>query len=107
MKYLELNEKRLEHPDLFTFADSDSERKFSYNWHASKVGLGEILLALYNRRAFMKPNGQYPTFTEIVEAVSELFGTNLGEASDLARKVRERNDRSKFLRELSDSLGNQ
>ena len=103
-KYLLLNEKRLDHPDLFTLPENAPAPQFI--WRPNKVALGEILLALYHSRALQTPSGMFPSFTEIVNTANRVFGIDLGEPSDIARKVRDRNDRTKYLRQLMSSLEN-
>ena len=103
-KYMEFNEKRLEHPDLFTFEVPATPPAFPFRWTKNKVDLCEILLALYHSRALMTPDGMYPTYTDLVEAAGSLFEMSLGESADMARKVRERGDRAKFLHTLSNIL---
>jgi len=68
------------------------------------MDLAELLLALCHSRALLTPNGLIPTYTDIVAIFGRFFNTNIGEAANLSRRVRERDEKSKFLSELVKTL---
>ena len=79
----------LSEPKLWYSLDEEPEEKSlsiasNLRRNSRKVDLGEILVGLYNARAFASPDGQIPTFAEVVSQVEQMPDISLGESADLA-----------------------
>ena len=92
--------KRLEKPDLFTFSLPDATPDSPLRWRLTKMDLAELLLALNHARALSTPDGLIPTYTDIIDTFGRFFNMSIGEAANLSRRIRERDDKSKFLTDL-------
>ena len=99
----------LSEPELWYGPDEEPGEKSpsitsNLRWNCRKVDLGEVLVGLYNARAFASPDGQIPTFAEVVSQVEQMLDISLGESADLARKVRNRSQQATFLQSLIEAL---
>ena len=92
--------KRLDKPDLFTFSLKNPTPDSPLRWALTKMDLAELLLALSHARVLRPPDGLIPTFTDIISVFSRFFDMNIGEAANMSRRIRERDDKSKFLSTL-------
>lgn len=96
-----MNLRRLEKPDLFTFSLPDATPESPLRWGVNKMDLAELLLALNHARVLRTPDGLIPTYTDIIAAFGRFFNMNIGEAANLSRRIRERDEKSKFLDSLT------
>ena len=92
--------RRLEKPDLFTFSLPDATPDSPLRWAVTKMDLAELLLALNHARVLRTPDGLIPTYTDIVSIFGRFFNLSIGEAANLSRRIRERDEKSKFLNDL-------
>ena len=92
--------KRLDKPDLFTFSLKNPTPDSPLRWALTKMDLAELLLALSHARVLRTPAGLIPTFTDIVAIIGRFFDMNIGDAANMSRRIRERDEKSKFLASL-------
>ena len=95
-----MNLRRLEKPDLFTFSLPDATPESPLRWGVNKMDLAELLLALNHARVLRTPDGLIPTFTDIVAIIGRFFDMNIGDAANMSRRIRERDEKTKFLSTL-------
>ena len=65
------------------------------------MDLAELLLALNHARVLLTPDGLIPTYTDIIAIFGKFFNSNIGESANLSRRIRERDEKSKFLDQLT------
>ncbi len=96
-QYLRANEKRLDYPEIFSFDQPGATPQKPFRWVKSKTDLAELLLALNADRAFRTPDGMIPTYTQLLSGFGEFLDMNIGESGNMSRRVRERDEKAKYL----------
>lgn len=96
-QYLRVNEKRLDYPEIFSFEQPGDTPNKPFRWVKSKTDLAELLLALNADRAFRTPDGMIPTYTQLLSGFGEFLDMNIGESGNMSRRVRERDEKAKYL----------
>jgi len=90
----------LDYPDIFSFEQQGLSPNKPFRWAKSKTDLAELLLALNQDRAFRTPDGMIPTYTELLSGFGEFLEISIGESGNMSRRVREREERTKYLSQL-------